>query len=127
MKKRWYYIVIGIVAVFIVTNPSIKAFKDHLGRTNYEYLSCKYNFFVCSIYLDDQQEYLGITGNFFPIQTQVTASIYPSVSSGSVRNDPNEIDIFSTKSPKPDTNFSKLSIDSELTLFIKKLKKKHSK
>jgi len=62
--KRWQWIALIVVIIFILTNPSIQSFKVHPGVSYYG-LARKYNFFVCSIYVDQRHEYLGILGNFF--------------------------------------------------------------
>lgn len=61
---------IGILiflGILILTNPSIKAFKEYLGYNENEGISRKYNFMVCSIYKIGYTEYLGIGENFFKI------------------------------------------------------------
>jgi hypothetical protein len=123
MKKRWYYIVIGLIVAFIIINPSQGAFKAYLGESSSEGLKRKYNFFVCSIYNYKGYEYLAIAGNFFHIRHEVSSMNYPSVNPGPVRNDPYSVEVFSSTPHKSDTDYSKLSIDSALILF----KKKHPK
>lgn len=63
--KRKYYIILVILAVFVVTNPSITAFKNYLGSENYEGLSRPVNLFVFSFYKDVTKLYVGVFGNFF--------------------------------------------------------------
>ncbi len=67
----------GVLLAFIITNPSVSAFKAHQGASSYDGLKRKYNFFLCSIYTHtetwadgsehDKGTYLGILGNFFEI------------------------------------------------------------
>ncbi len=66
MKKK-HYIILGIVAIFIITNPSITAFKNYLGSSSYSGLKRTENFFVCSLYSHGGRKYFGIAGNFWEI------------------------------------------------------------
>ncbi len=65
--KRSYYWLIGILLFLIITNPSIKAFKDYLGNEDYKHLQKKSNFFVCSIFECEGIRYFAILGNFFEV------------------------------------------------------------
>jgi uncharacterized RDD family membrane protein YckC len=66
-QKRTQYIIYGIIGILFLTNPSLKAFKEYLGDTSYEYLSRKYNFFVFSFFKDGSEYYIGIAENFIKI------------------------------------------------------------
>jgi len=61
------YIVGGVLAFLLITNPSLQAFKAHQGEVSYEGLNRKYNFFVFSIYGDGTSQYIGVLGNFIEI------------------------------------------------------------
>jgi hypothetical protein len=81
--KNGLFIVLGILAILILTNPSYEEFKNSTGIDPELKLEAKrdYNFFVCSIYsyhyyftgkingdIDVKRAtYFGILGNFFLI------------------------------------------------------------
>lgn len=79
--KKVYYIPIAILLLLIVTNPSMKAFKEYIGRPQRidERITRKSNFLIFSIYTDDQNgddfngvqgyhsKFVGVLGNFFRI------------------------------------------------------------
>lgn len=68
MKKKGLFIIGGIVLLFIITNPSITAFKSFQGKNSYEGLSKPINMFVYSIYEDDVgYRYIGFMGNFWSL------------------------------------------------------------
>ncbi|WP_214072182.1 hypothetical protein [Mucilaginibacter sp. dw_454] len=62
----------GILAIFIITNPSASAFKEYLGRNNYKGLKRQSNYFIFSEYQDSsytdhvrhEEKYYGVLGNF---------------------------------------------------------------
>ncbi|WPU91272.1 hypothetical protein SNE25_18305 [Mucilaginibacter sabulilitoris] len=64
-KKQW--ISIFILLLFIITNPSIKDFKEHLGHTTYRDLNKSANLFVCTVYSYDSNKYIGVLGNFIQV------------------------------------------------------------
>lgn len=68
--KRWHYILLVILALFIITNPSVSSFKTYRGRNNYTGLTRHLNLFICSVYSDRGKEYLGAIGNFFSLEHQ---------------------------------------------------------
>lgn len=72
--KKWHYIILGIVAIFIITNPSVSAFKTFRGKASYEGLKRPVNLFVYSIYKDHGAEYVGVFGNFFRVYHEYTSS-----------------------------------------------------
>ena len=67
-KRKWLLIVLGVLLVFTVTNPSMKQFGDYLGNPKsysiqryrdgeYRFevrLPRKLNYFVCSVYSTTQ-------------------------------------------------------------------------
>jgi hypothetical protein len=68
VKKYRSLIIIGVGILFLViTNPSIKDFKDYIGVNTYDGLHKNANFFVCSTfkYDNNERDYLGIAGNVF--------------------------------------------------------------
>jgi hypothetical protein len=67
MKKK-YYVMLGILALFIITNPSITAFKAYRGSNSYEGLQRPLNFFVFSVYKEGGTPYIGVFGNFVRVQ-----------------------------------------------------------
>ena len=77
MTKKVMYVIGAIFLILIITNPSLKDFKDHSGRTTYEGLYREHNFFVCSMYgatgknddgsIYNAGEYFAMLGNFFEI------------------------------------------------------------
>ncbi|WP_419788901.1 hypothetical protein HDF19_10085 [Mucilaginibacter sp. E4BP6] len=66
--KKSLYILGGIILLFIITNPSISAFKAYIGSNTYSGLKRTTNLFVCSIYKHNGVNYFGVVGNFFDIQ-----------------------------------------------------------
>ena len=65
--EKGYYWLIGFLLLLIFTNPSVKSFKEYLGRTNYFQLRRDYNFFVFSLYDYHGDQYFAIIGNFFKV------------------------------------------------------------
>lgn len=67
--KKIYYLILGILIVLLITNPSPIDFKNHLSiESNDIFIKRKYNFFICSIYLQNgDRNYLGVLGNFFQL------------------------------------------------------------
>src|ERR1700750_3265887 len=72
--KKGLYVIGAIILILIITNPSVKAFKDYLGHGNEGGLSRQANFFIFSIYLNwgNSAEYFGIAGNFYQINNKPT-------------------------------------------------------
>lgn len=62
MKKK-HYILLGILCLFIITNPSISSFKAFIGKTDDNYKRTS-NFFIFSTYRW-HSSYIGVLGNFF--------------------------------------------------------------
>jgi hypothetical protein len=76
-NRKKLYIIGTVLLLLIITNPSLKSFKEHLGQTTDNGLSRNYNLLVFSIYDDSYNKYLGIFENFIkigsiPQQTTVT-------------------------------------------------------
>ena len=67
-RKQW--IPIGILLLFILTNPSISAFKAYVGSNTYSGLKRTTTLFICSIYKHNGVDYFGITGNLFELKKQ---------------------------------------------------------
>lgn len=65
-----YYVILGIVALFIITNPGIASFKAFVGSNTYAGLHRTGQFFICSTYQRQGKFYLGILGNFWDITYQ---------------------------------------------------------
>lgn len=72
VMKKAYYIPIVIIAILIITNPSLKDFKEHEGITTAKLesevlLSRTHNYFICSTYNINGSDatYFGVIGNFF--------------------------------------------------------------
>lgn len=69
MKRNLKYIIpLGIVLLFIITNPSITAFKEYQGRSSYYGLKRSLNLFVLSEYKDGGNEFIGVFGNFIKLE-----------------------------------------------------------
>lgn len=66
MEKIKYFI-LGIVAIFIITNPSVSAFKTFRGKSSYDGLYRPINLFVFSIYKDRSHPFVGLFGNFIDV------------------------------------------------------------
>lgn len=65
MKKKAFLIMGAVLLLFIITNPSVKAFKEYIGINTYQGLHRTHNFFVASTYLYNGSSYTGILGNFW--------------------------------------------------------------
>lgn len=80
MKRKILYAAIGVLALFIITNPSVSAFKDHLGRASTAGLMREHNYFLFSRYknMPNGDEYNGVVGNFWRVEKQkAIAEIIP--------------------------------------------------
>ena len=70
-KKYKGIVLASVLAVLLLTNPSINDFYDYMGvnRNNYHaHLQRKINLLFISLYTDKQgNEYLGLLGNFIPL------------------------------------------------------------
>ncbi len=67
MKKYLKYWPIAILALLLLTNPSISAFKAYRGSVNYANPKRPLNLFICSVYQDHNLKFLGFLGNFVPV------------------------------------------------------------
>ncbi len=75
IKNKKISIVIAVLLLLIITNPSIDEFRSyqHVAPTNYRtYMGRDINFLIFSIYSGDldgnrENKYLGILGNFFKL------------------------------------------------------------
>lgn len=65
--KKLLYALAAVMAVFIITNPSASAFKEHLGRTSYNGLVRERNYILFSTYEDKYSHvrYRALLENFF--------------------------------------------------------------
>jgi hypothetical protein len=67
MKKNRLYILFGILALLIITNPSPREFWEYAdgngGFTSYR----RANLFIFSVYKYDGDYYIGAIGNFINI------------------------------------------------------------
>jgi hypothetical protein len=68
-KKQKRGLIFGvIILLFIITNPSISAFKAYQGSNTYQGLSRPVNLFVFSVYDDNiGRDYIGLFGNFIAV------------------------------------------------------------
>ena len=83
MKKIWY-VVIGIIVILIITNPSVTAFKTYLGRDSYYGLKRPANLFICAFYKDHTKDYFGMIGNFWRLEPSKTDSYKSSLDSARI-------------------------------------------
>jgi len=70
MENKRLYIILGILVIFIITNPSVSAFKTFRGRDSYDGLYRPINLFVFSVYKDHRHRFIGVFGNFLDIGYQ---------------------------------------------------------
>lgn len=63
-NKKWL-IAGAVLGLFIITNPSISAFKEYRGTSSYSGLRRSSNFFIFSVYKEHSSRFVGILGNFF--------------------------------------------------------------
>jgi len=68
MKKKIVFILVGILLLFIITNPSPTAFKEYQGRNSYSGLRRTFNLFLFSEYKDHGDKFIGVVGNFWEIK-----------------------------------------------------------
>jgi hypothetical protein len=68
MKKKVLYVLGAILLVLIITNPTLKDYKDFKGSNGDFHPRRISNFFVCSVYVG-AGKYLGVLGNFYKINT----------------------------------------------------------
>jgi len=64
-KKLFTFVPLGIAMLCIITNPSVKDFKDYLGENTYSGLHRTANLFFLSTYKFGGKKYIGFLGNFF--------------------------------------------------------------
>jgi hypothetical protein len=76
--KKIHYILIAVIAFLLITNPSLKDFKEYRGLSNMPGLrvqiSRMHNYFVCSTYyISGEGIYsFAIADNFFDIKFNTT-------------------------------------------------------
>lgn len=129
-RERTYFILAAVLALLIVTNSSIKDFKDFVGVNTYAGLHKKRNFFVFSLFKNDRyhQEYIGVLGNLFKLNNDSTVAIHSAtVDSVLVTDSPVVVssssdgtDLFESS----DSVKSSAKIDEEIEEFIKTKKVK---
>lgn len=56
-----------MVCLLVITNPSVKDFKDYIGRSSYDGLHRTSNYFLLSTYRFGQDKYLGLFGNLYKL------------------------------------------------------------
>jgi hypothetical protein len=66
-----------MLCLLVITNPTVKDFRQYLGRTSEDRLHRTSNFFILSTYKIGGDHYLGFFGNFIrtrkaPIDTTLT-------------------------------------------------------
>jgi hypothetical protein len=73
MKKKTLYIIGGIFALLLITNPSPKSFEAYAKAHGAELeVTREYNFFIASIYYGSGSSYyLGFLGNFFHLKGEM--------------------------------------------------------
>jgi hypothetical protein len=72
--KKIHYVLIGFVVLLVITNPSLKDFKDHLGDMTVKYVNParEHNYFICSTYdCGTGFKYFAVAGNFFTIKKPI--------------------------------------------------------
>lgn len=90
--KRKHYILLGVLALLIITNPSITAFKAYSGESRG--VTKPVNLFIASVYsVDGDYEYVGLMGNFIKVKS------------------PKPVD-YNANKPNPDSVFSDSMVDT---------------
>ena len=123
-------LVVAILSLFIMvlTNPSLKTFKDYLGARSEVGLRRTSNCFLFSTYQCNGQKYIGLFGNFFKIKEK--AGIATNQKSGSSQTY-GGIDLFgSSTDTLNDTAFNynhRKSLDKNLDDFKRHNSKKKDK
>jgi hypothetical protein len=68
MKKKLHiYVPLCVLALLVITNPSVKDFKDYLGKSYYSNLHKTANFFIADTYKYGDKTYFGFLGNIWEI------------------------------------------------------------
>jgi hypothetical protein len=68
--KKWQWITIAVLLLFIFTNPSLSSFKQYFGRdTKREYSDIRKeaNFFLFSMFTHNENRYLAVLTNFIDV------------------------------------------------------------
>ena len=74
-------LIIGIpLIILLLTNPSIKSFKEYLGLSSSDGLQKRNQFFIASMFSYDNEMYLGLFGNFFKVSRHNTETSYHNYS-----------------------------------------------
>ena len=68
--KKIYYVLIGVLLLLIITNPSIREFKDHVGYNSTDNVFCENNFLIFSIYKKNNGVYYGVLSNFIKVKNE---------------------------------------------------------
>lgn len=84
MKKFWY-VLIGIIILLVITNPSVTDFKTYLGRDSYNGLKRPLNLFICAFYKNRSQEYFGMIGNFWKLGKSKNTALDSLIKADSTR------------------------------------------
>lgn len=120
-----------ITFILIITNPSLLAFKEHIGNYKDGVVSRESNFFVCSIFKFNTRRYIGIAENFFKLKPEEYHAQNAYSTSNSIKFDSSSdgIALFDTSSVVTEKTIrnrhpSQKQLDKELDEFIKN-KKKH--
>jgi len=74
--KKALYVIGAIILILIITNPSVKAFKEYLGRESYDGLKRPLNLFICAFYKDHTNDYFGMLGNFWELKKHRSDAYY---------------------------------------------------
>ncbi|PWG82056.1 hypothetical protein DDR33_03280 [Pararcticibacter amylolyticus] len=69
ISQRSKYIIMGILLVLILTNPSRSSFTSYLHKSHYDGVGREFNGLVFSVYSYKDIRYLGILGNFIRMPT----------------------------------------------------------
>jgi hypothetical protein len=109
-----------IVFILLLTNPSLQAFKEHIGNYKNGVVSRESNFFVCGIFKFNSRRYIGVAENFFIIKPKQynTRKKFTRNDSNIADNTSNGVNLFDT-SKKVKIKHAPSNLDKELEEFIK--------
>ncbi|RWY50022.1 hypothetical protein [Mucilaginibacter gilvus] len=76
-------VLVAALLILIITNPSMRDFKENQAEYNTLHCYRKYNFYIFSVY-HSYQDYIGVFGNFVAIRKSNHATVINQEKRGAV-------------------------------------------